>query len=112
MFIPGNHDTVMYRGVMWTFRVQWLITDDETPADLTGWEGVLRIKTRKQATESLLELTTSNGRLELTATGDIVARLDNTLVDTLPLGSLWYELEVSSADEQMQLLHGHVKVEP
>lgn len=112
MLLPGSHDTIMVRGVSWSFRVQWLVTADETPVDLTGWSGVLRIKTRKQAEESLSELTTGNGRLTLDDDGNVVATLPTSVVDSLPIGTLWYELELSSGEESVQLLAGRVRVDP
>lgn len=112
MLLPGTHDTVMVRGVTWTFRVQWLTTALETPVDLTNWTGALKIKSRKQSTDSLTQLTTANGRLTLDDEGNIVGTLTATQVDALPLGTLWYELELSSSEESVQLLAGRVRVDP
>jgi len=112
MLIPGSHDTVMYQGVSWTFRVQWLVGEASEPVDLTGYTGALRVKTRKQADISLTELTTGNGRLTLDADGNIVGRLDKEVVNALPVGTLWYELELFSTDDSVQLLAGRVRVEP
>lgn len=111
MLLPGKHDVTMVRGVSWDLRVQWLVSGDE-PVDLTGWSGALRIKRRPQDATSVLECTTANGRLELDDEGYVVARLSKTLVDTLPLGSMSYELELFSTNESVQLLSGAVKVTP
>lgn len=112
MLIPGRHDTTIVRGASWDFRVQWLVTEAETPVDLSSWTGQLLIKTRRQNATALLSCTTANGGLTLDSQGNIRAHLSKAQVNTLPVGTLFYELELSSAEESIQLLAGRAKVEP
>lgn len=112
MLIPGRHDTTIVKGASWSFRVQWLVTEDETPVNLSSWSGQLYIKSRRQSEVSLLSCTTANGALQLDADGNISAHLTKTQVNTLPTGTLFYELELSNAQESVQLLAGRVKVDP
>lgn len=112
MLIPGRHDTTIVKGASWDLTVQWLVTADETPVDLDGWAGVLRIKLRKQSEGALIECSSGNGRLTLDSDGYVIARLTKEQVETLDVGTFFYELELSSGDEAVQLLAGRVKVEP
>lgn len=112
MLIPGKHVLTIVRGVSWDFTVQWLVTPAETPVDLSGWTGHLLIKPRKQDDDVLMACTTANGRLVLDDEGYVRAKLTRQLVDTLPVGTFWYELELFNADDSVQLLADAVKVEP
>ena len=112
MLIPGRHDTTIVRGASWDFRVQWLVTEAETSVDLSSWTGQLNIKPRSQASDPILVCSTANGSLTLDDEGNIRASLPRDQVDTLPVGTLFYEIELSSAEESVQLLAGRVKVEP
>lgn len=113
MLIPGVHNTTIVRGSSWAYNVQWFTTEDETPVNLTGWTGVLRIKSSKNDDDALATLTTQNGKLTLDANGNISARLTKAEVDQLPLGfGMWYEIELNSSTESVQLLTGSIGVEP
>lgn len=112
MLLPGKHVLTIIRGVSWDFTVQWLVTPDETPVDLTGWTGHLLIKKAKQDEQPLLACSTANGRLTLDEDGYVRARLSKELVDTLPIGTFAYELELFNDDDSVQLLADAVKVVP
>jgi hypothetical protein len=112
VLIPGKHDTTMVKGASWSFRVQWLVTEAETPVDLSSWSGQLLIKARRQNATPLLTCSTGNGRMTLDDEGNILARLTKDQVNTLPVGTLFYEVELTSSEESVQLLAGRVTVEP
>jgi hypothetical protein len=112
VLIPGRHDTTIVKGASWDFRVQWLVTEAETPVDLSSWSGQLNIKPRSQASDPILVCSTENGSLTLDDEGNVRARLTKEQVNSLPVGTLFYEVELSSAEESVQLLAGRVKVEP
>ena len=80
--------------------------------DLSAWSGQLNIKTRSQADSSVVSCTTANGGLTLDDEGNISAHLTKAQVNTLPVGTLFYELELSNSEESVQLLAGRVRVEP
>lgn len=113
MLIPGRHDTTIVNGASWDYRVRWLVGENEDPVDLSGWSGQLLIKAKPQDAESraLMVCSTANGRLTLDADGNIIASLTRAQVKSLPVGTVFYELELSSATESVQLLAGRVKVE-
>lgn len=113
MLIPGKHDAIVVKGASWAFRVRWLVGNNEDPVDLTGWSGQLLIKAKRQDAESraLAVCSTANGRLELDEDGNVTARLTKAQVESLPVGTMFYELELMSSTESVQLLAGRLKVD-
>lgn len=62
MIVPKEIDLTIYQGA--SFYKEWELRDKEgNPIDMTGWSARMHIRRRKSSPDTMLELTTENGRL-------------------------------------------------
>lgn len=113
MLEPGQYRIVIRQGLSWSFNIQWLIGDPETPVDLSAYSAILEIRERPNNTSQVMERLESPSDITLDEFGNITAHMIPAATALLPLGSYWYELELtaSSDGEKIQLLRGEVRVE-
>lgn len=104
---PGNYDFKIYQGATFSRVITW---KDESGAlvDLTGYSARMQIR-KKIDGDSIIELTTSNGRITLGgAAGTITLNISATDTAAL-LSNGVYDLElVASGNIVTRLLEGSV----
>lgn len=114
MLQPGTYRIDIPQGLSWSMSIQWLVGEPETPVDLSGYSAVLEIRERQNNTAEVMEQLTSPADITLDEFGNITARMTPSATALLPLGSYWYELELSAGNggEIVQLLRGEARVSP
>lgn len=113
MLEPGKYRIVIRQGLTWSFNIQWLIGEFETVVDLSGYSAVLEIRERPNNTSEVMVRLQSPSNITLDSSGNIAAHMIPAATALLPLGSYWYELELTAGSngEKTQLLRGEVRVE-
>jgi hypothetical protein len=111
---PFKKNLLIYQGATFDEVVTWKVGEAQTPVNLTGCTARAHVRSVLEDTVVLMELTTSNGRIELGGTTGIV-RLLISATDTAAIN--WteavYDLEIVFADGTVRrLLAGNVKVSP
>lgn len=108
------------QGATWNPTINWYDTDPDSPFDLTGFTGVLRIKASAKSDDVLLEASTSNARMTLTDTnpnisinvdGAITATLDRSLIKKSDNQLFVYDLFLTSGSGEItKIIRGNVEV--
>lgn len=92
-----------------TFRqvVEWL---DESgfPVDLSTYTARMQIRPRNGP--ALIDLTTENTRIALSAEGEITLTLTATETAALPAGTYYYDLEVAQGSVAYRVIEGAVTI--
>lgn len=76
------------------------------PVDLSGYSARMKAKSSAQATDSIVELTTENGRITLGADGSIALSIDAATTAAFPAISAVYDLELVNGSTVTRLLKG------
>lgn len=104
---PGKLDIDIYQGA--TFRKQLIWKIDGVVVNLTGFTARMQIRLAVDSDVSLLELTTENGRIDIT---DIEGKIDLVIsasdTELLDFSSAVYDLELVDGTEIFRLCQGSV----
>jgi hypothetical protein len=104
------------QGTTYRQELQWFNPDGTTAIDLTGCTALAHVRTAIDATETLLELSTENGRIEITPLeGKILLHLTAEETAALSWSIGLYDLEIifpTTGDEIpiYRLCKGKIKV--
>ena len=108
----GKLDLIIEQGA--TFRRELVWKDEgNTAINLTGYTARMQIREHLSSAVPLLELTSANGRITITAAqGKLMLELNPTLTQSLKAGVAIYDLEVEAADGKVtRILQGQVRIE-
>ena len=90
-----------------TFTFQFVIQDDSTPWNLTGYTGVMTVRPFVGASTTTVVASTTNGRMVLTAlTGRINITIDAETTGNIAAGRYSYDLVLDSGSEITRILEG------
>ena len=105
----GNYDFTIEQGATFTRSFVWKDSTD-TVINLAGYTARLQIRPYKNSTEKLLEATTANGKLVITAElGKITLTFTPAETDAIDFSDGVYDLElVASNGVVTRLLEGAV----
>jgi hypothetical protein len=109
---PGRYNITVYQGSTWVLEPQWKI--GSSYVDVTGYTAAMDVRYAPSSTTSIIELTSSNGRIIVGSTnGKFTLQLDNQETAALPAGSYVYDLEITAPDGTVtRLLEGGFNVSP
>lgn len=83
---PLKQTLKIYQGQTFQFRFQVTLSDEVTPVDLTGYKARMQIRSDVADDDVILELTTENSRIAITAVSGYVTLLisaaDTSALDT------------------------------
>ena len=105
------------QGAYWSQVIEWQDANS-APINLTGYTARMQIRRKVTSADSLLELTTTNGRITLGGVlGTItlaIAAADTAALPATPSDRRWYyDLElVPAGGNVVRLLQGRVVVSP
>lgn len=104
---PGKHNLVVYQGA--TFRKTIYYKPGGVAADLTGFTARCQFRETIDAATEILELTTENGGITLTALeGKIELLITATATAALTFTTAVYDLELIDGTEVIRLIEGRV----
>ena len=104
---PGKLDLDIYQGA--TFRKQLVWKINSVVVDLTGFTARMQIRVSADAASSLVELTTENGGITLTAVdGQIDLLIEAADTTALSFSTGVYDLELVNGTEIFRLCQGKV----
>jgi hypothetical protein len=90
----GKHNITANQGE--TFNFSFTISTDGTPWDLTGYTARMQVRTTVEATDKLLDLTTSSGITLGGSAGTVAITVSATGMAALISGRHVYDIEVVS----------------
>lgn len=106
----GKHDMVLDQGSTFTRQITWKDSTD-SPVDLTGYTARMQIRSTVRGANTVLSLTTENGRIALGgAAGTIDLTIAATTTATLEPTTYAYDLELVSGSVVTRLLYGSLTV--
>lgn len=108
----GIWNFICNQGATFYVPISWA-DENLDPIDLTGYEIRMRVKTSKSASVSIIELTTGNGRAELTdaENGEFLLQIDDADTEVLEAGRYRYDLELEAPGGFVtRLLQGRFRV--
>lgn len=108
---PGRYDFTMYQGASFDRTFTWQVGDPATAVNLTGYTGRMQVRASTAAPTTIIELTTSNGRMSLGGSAGTVA-ITVTAADTAALapGQYVYDLELVNGSTVTRLLEGRATI--
>ena len=109
---PGRYDFTIYQGASFDRTFTWQTGTPATNVNLTGYTGRMQIRQAVGSPTSVLDITTTNGRMALGGSAGTVA-ITITAADTTTLtpGQFVYDLElVSAGGEVTRLLEGRATI--
>lgn len=103
---PGRYNMKVYQGSTWTLAPQWKI--DGTYVNVTGYTAAMSVKYSPTSVSSIIDLTSSNGRITVgTTDGKFTLSLTAATTTGLAAGDYVYDLEVTAPDGTVtRLLEG------
>lgn len=106
-------DLQMDQGATFEHQLTWK-TESGTAIDLTGYTARMQVRTKVSATETIFDLTTENGFLELGGVaGTIIIKINNTMSSAVDELRGVYDLElVSGAGFITRLVQGKLTIDP
>ena len=109
----GSYDLKIEKGATFQLTLTWK-DEDGDPIDLTGFTARMQVRDRVDAEETLVELTTANGRIALGgAAGTIALLIEAAVTEGLPGKAGFYDLELVSAGGIVtRLLEGKAALVP
>jgi len=110
----ANYNFVIQQGTTVQRRIVWRDGDGE-PIDLAGYRAKMHVKKGYEAEEPILELSTSDGSLELETEdkGEIWIQIEPTQTWDLEPDNYIYDLLLISADDMYyRLLEGEFLIKP
>jgi hypothetical protein len=98
------------KGATWSKRLRWL-DDDGVPVVLTGWTAEMVIRPQKNSSETIISLTTENGRITLGGNaGTIDLLLTEAETQAFTFTNAWYRLELKSGGTSERIIEGAVSL--
>ena len=95
-----------------TFNFQFVIKNDDTPWNLTGYTGVMTIKPFSNSTTTTLVASTANGSMVLSgSTGRVTVTFTATETNIMPSRYI-YDLVLTSGATVTRILEGKFIVTP
>ena len=109
----GNFNMFCEQGATFDFNVVWKDALHDL-VDLTGVSARMQVRSIIQSNDTIIELTTENGRIALNETfGVLNLGIDCADTTALPSGTFKYDLEVEFPNGTCyRLLKGNFKVDP
>ena len=105
--VPARVDLTIYQGSDFNQVVTFLQTAGGTPVDLTGLTGRMQIRETKASADTIMDLTTENGRLTFGGTNGVVTMTLTATETATILTDGVYDLEfVTSANSAGRWLEG------
>lgn len=106
--LPLEIELVIYAGTTFRREFRWL-PDGVAAVDFTDWSASMLIGPQRAV--ALTELSTINGGIVLTTTGQILLNLSPAATKTLPAGTLSYSLDLTDpSDFIMRFMRGRVSI--
>lgn len=106
--LPLNYDITVYSGTSYRREFRWL-PDGVLPIDFTGWSASMLIGA--QLAPADVELTLSNGGVELTTAGQIIINLEPAQTAVLKPPITYYNLDLTEPGGFVRrFLRGRVSV--
>lgn len=108
----GIYKMLMEQGATYNLVLTWR-NPDQTPINLTGYTARMQVRKSKTAADTLLSLTTENGRITLGGSlGTIMFDVPADVTATLQPGQWVYDLELVNASGQVtRLIEGPCTVD-
>lgn len=118
--VPGSLDFACYQGAEFREALNWTDSDGNQ-IDLTGYTARMQVRKTVDSEDVLLELTTANGRIDLTPVVGppeynvllVVEAADTAALQATPFDRKWrYDLElVPAGGEVVRMLKGKFVVD-
>jgi len=111
--MAGAHDLLLEQGATFSRSITWK-DEDGAPINITGYSARLQVRKDASSPTTVLEMTTTNGRISITGPSGIL-NLTVAASDTedLPPGSYLYDLELESPGGVVtRLLEGSLSISP
>jgi hypothetical protein len=106
--LPLSHELVVYAGTTFRREFRWR-PDGDGLQDFTGWSALARIGPAQG--HAVIELSTGNGGVLLTAVGQIVLSIAPAQTTLLAAGAYSYNLDLTGPDGTVtRFLRGRVQV--
>lgn len=107
---PGKYNLVIYQGS--TFRKTFYYKPGGVAADLTGYTARCQIRETIASVTDLVELTTENGGITITALeGKIELLITATATAALTFTTAVYDIELINGTEVIRLVGGKVTLD-
>lgn len=89
----SNNTLRLVRGVNWEYNCK-LLDSNNNPIDITGYQAKMKVRVNIDSEEILAELTTENGRIELSdpTQGSFTLRMPSLLTANFPLGMVSFDI--------------------
>lgn len=108
---PANYDITIYQGATLRLSFVWKTGEPATAVDLTGYTARMHIREYLDAPTTLIELTTTNGRITL---GGVAGTIDLFIAATDTTTMAWdagvYDLELVNGTDVVRFMQGTVRV--
>lgn len=113
MTIAAVEDLILEQGTTWRQPFTWE-SSPGVPVDLTGWTARMQVRETASSPAVLLDLTTSNNGLVISAlTGTITTHVTDTVTSALSFTSAVYDLElIDPSGNVTRLVRGNVMLSP
>jgi hypothetical protein len=118
MITPVKLDLTIYQGSTFRCPIVWATGEDEEsaiPVDISGARGRMQIRKNRRDPDHFIELTTENGRIDITDPSNGLLHIQICAPDTAALDFKKgvYDLEIIFADcEVYRLCEGSVTLVP
>ena len=110
---PGRYDMTIWQGATFNRVFTWRVGTPAVNVNLAGFTARMQLRATPNSAATVLELTTSNGRITLGgAAGTVTLTLTATETAALPANQYAYDLElVAGTGEVTRLLEGFATVD-
>lgn len=112
---PAKVNIVIYQGSTFQKYFTWKVGDPAMPVNLTGYSIRCQFRSKLSATESLIEFTTTNGKIIITdpLLGNFYLTLTAEETSAIDFKSAVYDVEVVSPSGYVtRLIEGSVSISP
>lgn len=104
-------DIIVEQGATFDIELEW-IDENKNLIDMTGWTAALQVRAFPKSTELLFEMTTENGRIDLSAPGRIRLFIDKDTTAAMTFSDGKYNLELyPPSSTTIRLLKGRFIVD-
>ena len=109
--MAGSADLIIEQGADWIRNIYWQ-DSNSAYVNVAGYTARMQVREHRSSPSTILELTTSNGRIAVTAvSGLFTMTLTNAETTAMTWDAGYYDLEVvSSAGFVTRLLEGKIKL--
>jgi hypothetical protein len=110
MALAGAYDIVTDQGATYSQVFTWNDSDGDA-VSLVGWTGRMQVRTRVPTASTVLELTTSNGRMTLGGVaGTVTVTVTAADMANVAAGAYMYDLELVNGSVVERLVMGSFTV--